>query len=162
MAAAAEAALAAPVRHAVTLPDGRPVYEWAQSLSEVDLFIPGPPAAPGSAYEVVLTPDRVRVGLKGNPPYLDVRFFGGRACVGGTGRAESQGREPGVFFVCFLMRETQRHSDTSPCLPPSFFIPQHALGARIKASESYWTVGECGEEGCVRRAKSQCRALVRK
>jgi hypothetical protein len=79
--AAAEAALAAPHRHAITLPDGRPLYEWSQSLSEVDVLIPGPgPRAPGHAFEVVFSPDRLRVGLKGNPPYIDVRM-GGEDCT---------------------------------------------------------------------------------
>lgn len=76
----AEQALAAPRRHAVTLSDGRPIYEWTQSLQDVDVFLPAPPGAPGKAFDVHLEPGRVRVGLKGNPPYLDVSFF---------------------FFVCF-------------------------------------------------------------
>jgi hypothetical protein len=69
----AEQALAAPHRHAVTLPDGRPIYEWCQTLADVDVYLPAPPGAPGCAFDVRLELGRVRVGLKGNPPYLDVR-----------------------------------------------------------------------------------------
>ena len=69
---AAEAALASQNTFAVSLPDGTRIYEWSQSLLDVDLFLPAPRGAPGSAFEITLSPDRVRIGLKGNPPYLDV------------------------------------------------------------------------------------------
>jgi hypothetical protein len=99
MAAAAEAALAAPARHAVTLPDGRPIYEWSQSLADVDVYLPAPPGAPGSAFDVSIGADRLRLGLKGNPPYLDVRLFvlrvwPRRACTVPAGVGKWTGKGP--------------------------------------------------------------------
>ena len=76
MAAAAES-LAAPTRHAVTLSDGRLAYAWAQSLAEVELWVPAPPGARAAHFDVQLTPTHIRLGLVGNPPYLDVRAGGG-------------------------------------------------------------------------------------
>ena len=102
---AAEAALAAPARHAVTLPDGRPIYEWSQSLADVDVFLPAPPGAPSSAFDVALSHDRVRLGLKRNPPYIDVSgWWGGAEGEEDVGpRAGKRHSSASRAFFVFLM-----------------------------------------------------------
>ena len=54
------------------LHEGRAVYEWEQSLDEVRVFIRPPPGTRGKDLDVSVTSRRVRVGLKGNPPFLDL------------------------------------------------------------------------------------------
>ena len=51
--------------------DGRVVYEWEQELDDVSLYLNPPPSLPSSLLSIVLLPDRLTVGIKGNPPYLD-------------------------------------------------------------------------------------------
>ena len=71
----AEDALAPTRRHQHTLPDGRVAYEWSQSLSDVTVFVPCPPGVRGRDLDVRIERERCRLGLKGNPPYLDVSGF---------------------------------------------------------------------------------------
>eukprot|EP00884_Botryococcus_braunii_P012657 jgi/Botrbrau1/21392/Bobra.0216s0012.1 len=46
-------------------------YSWMQTLGDVVLSVPVPPNTKGSMCDVVITPSRLRVGLKGEPPVLD-------------------------------------------------------------------------------------------
>ena len=55
---------------------GRVVYEWDQSLDEVNVYIAAPPGVPAAAIDCALTVHRVRLGLKGNPPFLDEALTG--------------------------------------------------------------------------------------
>ena len=72
----AEEALAPTSRHKHVLPDGRVAYEWSQTLNDVTVFIPVPPGVRCRDLDVCIERLRCRLGLKGNPPYLDVsRFF---------------------------------------------------------------------------------------
>lgn len=68
----AEEALAPTRRHQHILPDGRVAYEWSQSLSDVTVFVPCPEGVRGRHLDVCIERKRCRLGLKGNPPYLDV------------------------------------------------------------------------------------------
>lgn len=65
--------LAPPKRHQYTH-QGRVIYEWNQSLEEVNLFIEVPPGVSAKQLEVEVTGTQLKIGLKGNPPYLDVRL----------------------------------------------------------------------------------------
>ena len=68
----AEEALAPTRRHQHILPDGRVAYEWSQSLNDVTVFVPCPAGVRGRDLDVCIERTRCRLGLKGNPPYLDV------------------------------------------------------------------------------------------
>lgn len=63
--------LAPSKRHQFTH-QGRVIYEWNQSLEEVNLFIEVPPGVSAKQLEVEVTGSQLKIGLKGNPPYLDV------------------------------------------------------------------------------------------
>lgn len=50
-----------------------PAYSWTQTLGEAVLSVPVPPGTKGRACDVAITRDRLRVGLKGQPPVLGER-----------------------------------------------------------------------------------------
>ena len=58
-------------RHAYLAQDGRPIYEWDQTVDEVNVYITPPEGVTGKSLAVSIASDRVSVGIKGNPPYLD-------------------------------------------------------------------------------------------
>lgn len=51
---------------------GRTVYEWEQSLEEVNLYIETPPGVTADRLDCKITPKHIRLGIKGNPPFIDV------------------------------------------------------------------------------------------
>jgi hypothetical protein len=53
--------------------DGRVVYEWEQSMEEVLIYITPPEGLTGQHLDIKITNLHLRVGIKGNPPFLDVR-----------------------------------------------------------------------------------------
>ena len=55
---------------------GRVVYEWYQTLEEVNLFVEVPPGVSAKQLDVKITASILKIGLSGNPPYLDVRIAG--------------------------------------------------------------------------------------
>ena len=59
-------------RHVVTH-DGRAVYEWEQTLEEVNAYVPAPPGVRACHVECEFTSVSLRLGLAGNPPYMQVR-----------------------------------------------------------------------------------------
>jgi hypothetical protein len=50
-----------------------PGYSWTQTLVEAVVSVPVPPGTKGRACDVAITRDRLRVGLKGQPPVLGER-----------------------------------------------------------------------------------------
>lgn len=54
---------------------GRLIYEWDQTLEELNIFITPPEGLPASAIDCVITPTHLRLGIKGNPPFIDVLVF---------------------------------------------------------------------------------------
>lgn len=64
---------------------GRTIYEWEQSLDEVNLYIQPPPGLQASQVECTITPKHLRLGVKGNPPFIDVSGLrcprGASACL---------------------------------------------------------------------------------
>jgi len=52
--------------------DGRPIYQWDQTLDEVNVYVATPPV-PAKQLFCTVQPTRVAFGLQGNPPFLDVR-----------------------------------------------------------------------------------------
>ena len=56
--------------------EGRTIYEWEQSLEEVNIYIEPPPGIPRSAYDIEIAHTHLRVGLKGSPPFIDEETWG--------------------------------------------------------------------------------------
>jgi hypothetical protein len=52
--------------------DGRAIYQWDQTLDEVNVYVGAPPV-PANELFCTVQPTRVAFGLLGNPPFLDVR-----------------------------------------------------------------------------------------
>ncbi|KAG6550638.1 hypothetical protein Mapa_007735 [Marchantia paleacea] len=47
------------------------VYEWDQTLDEVNIYIPLPPNVPSRMLYCTIKPQHLELGIKGNPPYLN-------------------------------------------------------------------------------------------
>jgi hypothetical protein len=62
----------AAVRHAFRHGE-RTIYEWEQTLQEVSVFVVAPPGVRSSQVDCQFSATRLRLGLKGNPPYVEVR-----------------------------------------------------------------------------------------
>ncbi|GHP08077.1 hypothetical protein PPROV_000681900 [Pycnococcus provasolii] len=63
--------LAPTSRHAYLSTDGRSIYEWDQTVDEINVYITSPPGVTAKALAVTIGVSRLAVGIKGNPPYLD-------------------------------------------------------------------------------------------
>mmetsp|Transcript_23728 Transcript_23728/g.39608 ORF Transcript_23728/g.39608 Transcript_23728/m.39608 type:complete len:209 (+) Transcript_23728:32-658(+) len=50
---------------------GRTIYEWDQSLSEVNIYIEPPPDLPRNMIEIVISHRHLKVGIKNTPPFID-------------------------------------------------------------------------------------------
>lgn len=50
---------------------GRTIYEWEQSLTEVNIYLEPPPGVTAKMLEIVISHRHLRVGLKGAPPFID-------------------------------------------------------------------------------------------
>lgn len=54
---------------------GQKVFEWDQTLEEVNMYITLPPNVHPKAFHCKIQSKHIEVGIKGNPPYLNVSFF---------------------------------------------------------------------------------------
>ena len=79
----------------------------------------------GKDLQVELKPRHLAVGIRGNPPYLDVS------------RARSLDRSIAQPRAGPLRRRAPPKAEPPPALP----CLQRDLGGAIKPSESYWTLG---------------------
>ena len=52
--------------------EGRDIYEWEQSMQEVLVYLTPPAAVTADMIDCKITVQRLVIGLKGNPPFLDV------------------------------------------------------------------------------------------
>lgn len=52
-------------------------YSWTQTLGEVAVVVPVPPGTKGRACDIAISRDKLRVGLKGQPPVLGEPAGGG-------------------------------------------------------------------------------------
>lgn len=50
---------------------GRVVYEWEQSLDEVNVYIKPPTGVRAEHLDVKIQSGHARIAVKGNPPYID-------------------------------------------------------------------------------------------
>lgn len=57
-------------RHAF-VHNGQKVFEWDQTLDEINMYIPLPPNVPTKLFYSKIQSKHVEVGIKGNPPYLN-------------------------------------------------------------------------------------------
>ena len=53
---------------------GEKVFEWDQTLEEVNMYINLPPNVPSKQFYCKIQSKHVELGIKGNPPYLNVSF----------------------------------------------------------------------------------------
>lgn len=56
--------------------DGRVIYEWEQDLSEVRVFIRPPAGVTAKMVDCKITASHFKLGLKGNPPFMNEEFAG--------------------------------------------------------------------------------------
>jgi hypothetical protein len=54
---------------------GQKVFEWDQTLEEVNMYIELPKNVPTKLIHCAIQAGHVEVGIRGNPPYLNVRGF---------------------------------------------------------------------------------------
>ncbi|KAF5182551.1 Hsp20-like chaperones superfamily protein [Thalictrum thalictroides] len=50
---------------------GQKVFEWDQTIDEVNIYITLPPNVPTKLFSCKIQAKHVEVGIKGNPPYLN-------------------------------------------------------------------------------------------
>ena len=50
------------------------VYEWDQTLEEVNMYVEVPPGVTAKVLAVRIDTDEVAIGIRGNPPYLEHRL----------------------------------------------------------------------------------------
>ena len=53
--------------------EGRTIYEWEQGYEEINVYIGPPPGLKAKDIDCKISVNHVKLGAKGNPPYLDVR-----------------------------------------------------------------------------------------
>jgi CS domain len=63
--------LAPSTRHQF-LHEGRVIYEWDQTISEVNLYVQVPPGVKAKDLFVIIDSQHLSLGVKPNPPYLNV------------------------------------------------------------------------------------------
>ncbi|KAL1540465.1 hypothetical protein AAHA92_24818 [Salvia divinorum] len=51
--------------------NGQKVFDWDQTLEEVNIYIELPANIPKKLFHCKIDPKHVEVGIKGNPPYLN-------------------------------------------------------------------------------------------
>ncbi len=56
--------------------EGRTIYEWEQSLQEVNIYIEPPPNLPRNLIEIVIQHRHLIVGVKNTPPFIDEDTWG--------------------------------------------------------------------------------------
>ncbi|CAM6106681.1 unnamed protein product [Calypogeia fissa] len=61
----------APQKRHAFVHEGTTVYEWDQTLDEVDMYISPPPNVPAKMLYCTIKSEHIEVGIKGNPAYLN-------------------------------------------------------------------------------------------
>lgn len=51
---------------------GRTIYEWEQDIEQVDMWITPPQGITAKMIDCVITESHLKLGIKGNPPFIDV------------------------------------------------------------------------------------------
>eukprot|EP00026_Physarum_polycephalum_P017453 Phypoly_transcript_18681.p1 GENE.Phypoly_transcript_18681~~Phypoly_transcript_18681.p1 ORF type:complete len:156 (+),score=28.67 Phypoly_transcript_18681:53-520(+) len=55
--------------------NGRTIYEWDQTLEEVNIYIKPPEGVTAKMISCEITPQKLTIGLKGNPPFINEDFY---------------------------------------------------------------------------------------
>mmetsp|Transcript_10079 Transcript_10079/g.11568 ORF Transcript_10079/g.11568 Transcript_10079/m.11568 type:complete len:151 (+) Transcript_10079:143-595(+) len=55
--------------------NGETIYEWEQNLNEVLIFIRPPEGVKARMIDCKITPEKLTLGIKGNPPFINEEFF---------------------------------------------------------------------------------------
>jgi hypothetical protein len=50
---------------------GRTIYEWEQSLTEVNIYLEPPPGLTSKQFDIVISHRHLKIGIKGAPPFID-------------------------------------------------------------------------------------------
>lgn len=58
--------------------NGRLVYEWEQDIEQVEMWITPPPGVTAKMIQCTITDHHFTLGIKGNPPFIDVSVIAGR------------------------------------------------------------------------------------
>lgn len=61
---------------------GRTIYEWDQTLSELNIYVQLPPGVRAKQLYVDITSSHLRIGITPGQPYLDVRCLAGCLLAG--------------------------------------------------------------------------------
>eukprot|EP00271_Cylindrocystis_brebissonii_P023267 TRINITY_DN9567_c0_g3_i1.p1 TRINITY_DN9567_c0_g3~~TRINITY_DN9567_c0_g3_i1.p1 ORF type:complete len:158 (+),score=30.01 TRINITY_DN9567_c0_g3_i1:354-827(+) len=67
----------APTKRFRVVHNDKTLYEWDQTIEEVNMFIPLPVGLPSRQLSVEIKRKHLRLGAKGNQPYLDHDLGGG-------------------------------------------------------------------------------------
>jgi CS domain len=51
--------------------EGREIYSWDQTLDDVNVYIKPPPGVKASHLDITIGATHLKIGLKGNPPFID-------------------------------------------------------------------------------------------
>eukprot|EP00899_Mesostigma_viride_P023416 jgi/Mesvir1/4259/Mv22223-RA.1 len=54
--------------------NGQAVYEWDQTKEEVNMYVVPPPGVPSKSIDCHISHRHLRLGIKGNPPFIDEDF----------------------------------------------------------------------------------------
>lgn len=121
-------------------------YSWTQTLGEVTVCVPVPPGTKGRGLDVAIGKGSLRVGLKGQPPIIDVR--GARwALLGGQGTLAAGSRQRGIRL------HTQRGGSaptgrqsarrlTRPACAAVLPLSQGKLSEGVKADDCLWNLAD--------------------
>lgn len=104
---------------------GRTIYEWEQSLEEVHMYIKPPPGVTAKMIDCKITAGRIKLGIKGNPPFMDVR------------RAVAPRRAALADPRVALFPTPPAHLFSTPAARGR----QDEFEQNCNASESFWTMG---------------------
>jgi len=55
--------------------NGQLIYEWDQELDTINIYIKPPPGVTARHIQCEISPQKLVLGLKGNPPFIDQDFF---------------------------------------------------------------------------------------
>jgi hypothetical protein len=125
---------------------GRTIYEWEQDIEQVDMWITPPPGVTAKMIACNITDRHLTLGIKGNPPFIDVSHES----------EQSAHREHGdQSFRCRATRALLARSFTLCAKPlPLHFAhafvvccrllrrTQEDLHATVVVDESFWMIGQ--------------------
>lgn len=120
----------APDKRHEYLHQGRKVYEWDQTLQEVNIYVDTPPGVRACDMFCDIAKQHVKLGIKPNPPYMDVSGctstrLGSRPWLGGLGTAA--GWAGHVQSIVHGVRCRRAHLNAPPvgALPPHRWTWRH-------------------------------------